>query len=49
MTTQTIRLAERMRHVGLSPDAYRKRRERERRPVKDAVRERKAGQGGKIW
>jgi transcriptional regulator GlxA family with amidase domain len=37
------------RHIGLSPDAYRKRRERERRPVKDAVRERKMGQGGKIW
>lgn len=37
------------RHMGVSPDAYRKRRERERRPVKDAVRERKAGQGGKLW
>ena len=37
------------RHMGASPAAYRHRRERERRPVKDAVRERKAGQGGKLW
>ncbi len=37
------------RYLGASPDAYRKRRERERRPVRDAVRERKAGQGGKLW
>lgn len=37
------------RHMNVSPDAYRKRRERERRPVRDAVRERKAGQGGKLW
>lgn len=37
------------RLMGTSPDSYRKRRERERRPVRDAVRERKAGQGGKLW
>lgn len=37
------------RHMGTSPDGYRKRRGRERRPVRDAVRERKAGQGGKLW
>ena len=34
------------RLLGVSPDAYRKRRERERRPARAAVRERKSGAGG---
>lgn len=37
------------RLMGTSPAGYRKRRERERRPVRDAVRERKAGEPGKLW
>ena len=34
--------------IGTSPDAYRKRRERERRPARAAVRERKTGAGGEL-
>ena len=37
------------RHLGASPAAYRHQRLRARRDVKDAVRERKPGQPGKLW